>query len=170
MDELIWVRRFFRSWPERIPAHLANTPFHRIAAHVDSTSLQPEQRLMKRVLDRTDAGDEEMELAQLWPVWAKFAESQSKGAYKKMRLACRHNRHRAEPFLMLGLAALLQEDRRTALKALRHAKRNDPRYPAIHDLLANFGRRKDPVLKFLDRQNPINVVLGKARHRLSTRT
>ena len=36
-------------------------------------------------------------------------------------------------------------------------------HPRINEILDNIGRRRRPVLGFLARENPINVLLGKLR-------
>ncbi len=57
-------------------------------------------------------------------------------------------------------------NRRAALDALNRALTWDPQYGPAWELRQKMGIRKRPVLPFLPRSHPINVWLGKIRHRL----
>ncbi|NJN64385.1 MAG: hypothetical protein HC882_05540, partial [Acidobacteria bacterium] len=37
----------------------------------------------------------------------------------------------------------------------------------LHGLRASMGKRREPPLTFLDRSHPLNVLLGRVRHKLT---
>jgi len=71
------------------------------------------------------------------------------------------------PELVLNQArthlALGQRDR--VLRALQRGLEATPGDPALEAALQAMGRRRRPVLPFLSRGNPLNVWLGRLRHR-----
>lgn len=80
-------------------------------------------------------------------------------------------KQRDQPELYLNLAEVYRlagenedaiETLTTGLKLTRH----DARLSAA---LEKMGRRRSPVLSFLDRKNFLNVQLGKLRHQISSR-
>jgi len=60
--------------------------------------------------------------------------------------------------------ALGQRDR--AFRALLRGVEASPEDRALQEALASLGRRRRPVLPFLQRSNPLNRLLGQLRHRL----
>jgi hypothetical protein len=73
-----------------------------------------------------------------------------------------------EPDNYMNLAAveLLRKNRRKAARAVREGLRLDPGHRGLHRLLQEMGRRRQPVVPFLNRNNPVNRLLGRARHQL----
>jgi len=65
----------------------------------------------------------------------------------------------AEVYLRLG-------DRKSALEAVESALRWDAHHKGAMALRRKMGVRRRPVLPFLPRSHPLNVWLGKLRHRL----
>jgi predicted Zn-dependent protease len=65
----------------------------------------------------------------------------------------------AEVYLRLG-------DRKSALEAVESALRWDAHHKGAIALRRKMGVRRRPVLPFLPRSHPLNVWLGKLRHRL----
>lgn len=63
----------------------------------------------------------------------------------------------------LGRALLAAGRRREAHQALRRGKAIEPSHVGIRRELHRMGRRRRPVLRFLSRNHPVNVILGKAR-------
>jgi tetratricopeptide (TPR) repeat protein len=59
---------------------------------------------------------------------------------------------------------LLARSRGRAVEALFEGLGHDPNHKGINRVLDNMGRRQEPVLSFLPRNNPINVYLGRKRH------
>jgi tetratricopeptide (TPR) repeat protein len=66
-----------------------------------------------------------------------------------------------EIHLNLGRVFLAANRRREAIAALHQGLRWDKRHAAILRELRSLGRRRRPVLPFLDRRHPINVMLGR---------
>jgi predicted Zn-dependent protease len=83
--------------------------------------------------------------------------------------ALRKQANLAELYLNLaevyGLSRKREDEIDTLIVGLRFT-RQDPR---LSEALEKLGRRRPPVLSFLDRRNLINVGLGKIRHQLSGR-
>ncbi len=63
----------------------------------------------------------------------------------------------------LGLIFLERNDRGSAIEQFHAGLRIQPKNLRIHRILTDIGRRRDPVLPFLARGNPINVWLGRRR-------
>ncbi|HBH61111.1 MAG TPA: hypothetical protein DDX85_05085 [Nitrospiraceae bacterium] len=68
-------------------------------------------------------------------------------------------------YLNLAKVYILAGKRKNALKVLRQATKRG-RDEQILRLIKKLGVRKQPVLPFLQRGNPINIFLGKLRHKL----
>ncbi len=69
-------------------------------------------------------------------------------------------------WLNLARACLALGYRDRALKALTRGLEIAPEDARLREEIDLFGRRRRPVLGFLDRRNPINRLLGRWRHRL----
>ena len=74
--------------------------------------------------------------------------------------------HEAENHLNLARTCLLANDRGGAVRAIRDGLRIDPQNADLRKLRHDMGVRSSPVLPFLDRNNPLNVWLGRLRHSL----
>lgn len=59
---------------------------------------------------------------------------------------------------------LLARSRARAVEALFEGLGHDPDNKPINEILDDIGRRRDPVISFLPRNNVLNVYLGKKRH------
>ncbi len=68
-------------------------------------------------------------------------------------------------YLNLGRVHLLNNDRRSAIRAFKTGLGYDPDNKEINRELVSLGVRKPPVIPFLPRSHPINKYLGKLRHR-----
>jgi hypothetical protein len=83
---------------------------------------------------------------------------------------CRHaievEFFQAENYLNLARTCLLARDRKGAVKAVRAGLKIDRNNQKLIALYKEMGIRSLPVLSFLDRSNPINVLLGRIRHAL----
>jgi hypothetical protein len=74
--------------------------------------------------------------------------------------------HEPDNHLNLARVCLLANDRRGAVKALRDGLKIDPQNAEMRKLRREIGVRSSPVIPFLDRSNPLNVLLGRIRHAL----
>lgn len=63
----------------------------------------------------------------------------------------------------VALVYLERGDRKHAVQHLHEGLRLQANDVRINELLTKIGRRRPPVIGFLARENPINVVLGKIR-------
>jgi tetratricopeptide (TPR) repeat protein len=84
------------------------------------------------------------------------------------RAAAEENR-RGEVFENLARAELKLGHRRQACDALRRGLKVDRANPALKALREEMGMRRNPVLGFLDRDNPLNRFLGKITYRSARR-
>jgi len=67
--------------------------------------------------------------------------------------------HRAN----LAMVYLERNDREKAIQTLHEGLRLQPKNRQIQKIFREIGRRRPPVLRFLPRDNPINVWLGRRR-------
>jgi hypothetical protein len=83
---------------------------------------------------------------------------------------CRHSIEvelfEPENYLNLARTCLLARDRKGAVKAVRSGLKVDRHDSKLIALYKEMGIRGLPVLSFLDRSNPLNVLLGRIRHAL----
>lgn len=66
-----------------------------------------------------------------------------------------------ELYLNLSRVMLAAGRRRDAHDALRKGLALQPGHPGIHRELARMGVRRRPILRFLSRAHPVNVLLGR---------
>jgi tetratricopeptide (TPR) repeat protein len=67
--------------------------------------------------------------------------------------------HRAN----IALVYLERSDRASAIENLHAGLRIQPNNARINEILNDIGRRKQPAISFLSRDNPLNVWLGRRR-------
>ena len=72
-----------------------------------------------------------------------------------------------ENYLNLARVYMMLKSRRKAIRAIRDGLRVDPRNRMLILLRRELGVRKKPVVPFLHRDNGINQLLGRWRHRLN---
>lgn len=68
----------------------------------------------------------------------------------------------------LALAELRAGHRRRALTALHRGLAVDPREPELLRLRSDLGTRRRPILRFLNRDHPLNRLLGRVTYRRRT--
>jgi tetratricopeptide (TPR) repeat protein len=85
-------------------------------------------------------------------------------AVKYCHLSLKVQRSNVEHYENLGKIHLLGRNRRGAVEAFFKGIEVDPDYKPINAILEKIGRRKDPVIVFLPRDNILNRYLGKRRH------
>jgi hypothetical protein len=83
---------------------------------------------------------------------------------------CRHavkiQFYEPDNFLNLARTAQLANERAEAVRAVRKGLKVDRNNLELQALYRELGIRQSPVLPFLARSNPLNLVLGKIRSRL----
>lgn len=74
-----------------------------------------------------------------------------------------------EPDNHLNLARvhLLAHNRKAAVESIGRGLKLDPHHGGLRGLRHEIGIRKRPVLRFLNRDNPLNRLLGRMRHDLA---
>jgi len=71
-------------------------------------------------------------------------------------------------YLHLGRVFLIGNRRRNAMDAFEVGLKYDRDNSELLAGIQSFGVRRSPVIPFLPRSNPINIYLGKVRHRLKS--
>ncbi len=71
-------------------------------------------------------------------------------------------------YLNLGRTYLICNQKKAAIEAFREGLKHDPKHKELQSHVTKLGRRRPPVLPFLDRSNPINKYLGKIRHKMQS--
>lgn len=78
---------------------------------------------------------------------------------------CRHaisvDPFRPENHLNLAHLCLIVGNRRGALRSLNQGLAVDPNHTGLLKLQRTLGVRRRPIIPFLDRSNPLNVILGQ---------
>ena len=67
--------------------------------------------------------------------------------------------------LLLAEVCLLRRKRKSAVDAILKGLRIDPGNVQLRRLQKRIGFRRPPVIHFLSRDNPLNWILGRRRHR-----
>jgi len=142
--------------------------------------------VLGRAIDQCRKGNWEQGL----PYLGQLAESESRSALpglfysylgygialREQRLEeglklCRHavriEFFHPENYLNLARTYLLGNDRRGAVKTVREGLKIDPNNQDLLELQKEMGKRRPPVLSFLDRNHPFNRFLGSLRHKLT---
>ena len=70
----------------------------------------------------------------------------------------------------LGRVALMVGRRGEAHRAFHKGLRVSPGHPSLSRCLRRMGRRRAPMLSFVSRGNPINVLLGRLRQQVQSGT
>ena len=79
------------------------------------------------------------------------------------RKAAQLEAYRTDVWLNLGRVALAAGRRGEAYRALEQGRLIDPTHTGIVKEIRKLGVRRPPVVAFLPRQHPVNVVLGRLR-------
>ncbi len=85
------------------------------------------------------------------------------------RLAIEKEFYNADHYANLARVWLAGRSRRRAVEALDRGLALEPGNVVLRHLAHELGQRRKPVLAFLARENPVNVTLGKVRHKLAKR-
>jgi len=85
------------------------------------------------------------------------------------RYALRVQPREADNYSNLALLCLTMNRRKQALRWLEKGLRYEPRNRRLNALRESLGLRRKPPVPFLDRSNPVNVMLGQFLHRYRQR-
>lgn len=72
--------------------------------------------------------------------------------------------YQTESYLNLARCQLLAHNKAAACDAIARGLMIDPEHPDLLALRSSLGVRKEPVLPFLERNNPLNRTLGRLRN------
>ncbi|RMH21302.1 MAG: hypothetical protein D6696_06075 [Acidobacteria bacterium] len=115
-----------------------------------------------------DARDASQELPSLFFAYLGFGMARYQGQTQQGLLLCRHalelELYQPESYYFLARAHLLAGDRRAAFDVVERGLQIDPTHEQLLKLRDQLGRRRPPVLPFLQRRHPLNRVLGRLRH------
>lgn len=73
---------------------------------------------------------------------------------------------KAEYYYNLAQVWVAGRSRRRAVEAIQRGLSVEPGHAALRELEEELGKRRQPVIRFLARDNPLNRSLGKLRHRI----
>lgn len=126
------------------------------------------------VLGRLSESDSSGELPGILYSYLGYAVARCQKRYRDGIKLCEHGIKKQfyEPdnYYNLARTRLLVEDRRRALQAIHRGLKVNSRHRGLLELRQELGRRRPPVLPFLSRNNPLNVLLGKMRHGVTTKS
>jgi len=125
---------------------------------------QPMQELKGRDLGKDDA-----ELVSLYGYCTFMCLRKRKEGIALCKKAVQLDSLNPRHHFLLGKAYLGVGTRKMAWKVFEQGLQVRPGYRPIKDAMEQMGNRKKPVLSFLPRGNPINVALGRLRHRATKR-
>lgn len=83
---------------------------------------------------------------------------------KYCQLSLKVQRSNPEHYENQARIHLLARNRSRAVDSLFDGLSHDPKNKPINDILDEMGRRREPVISFLPRDNALNIYLGKRRH------
>jgi tetratricopeptide (TPR) repeat protein len=118
---------------------------------------------------RGSAGAPPMKYLSYYGLCLAMASERVREAQEICENAVRAEFYNPELYLNLGKVYLKAGRRRPAFGAFVRGLRLNPRHAGLIRELRRLGLRLRPVLGFLDRRNPLNRLLGRARASLSTR-
>lgn len=76
--------------------------------------------------------------------------------------------YQPENFFNLARTYLLLGSRRKAVDAMEQGLKIDPTFRPLVSLKKRLGQRREPVLRFLDRDHFLNRLFGRLRHDIQT--
>lgn len=96
-------------------------------------------------------------------------QRRAKDGLKLCEHAVKVQYYQPENHLQLARVQLLMGDRKAAVGSIARGLKLDPNHRELKELRFDIGVRKRPVLPFLDRKNPLNVLLGQLRALITRR-
>jgi Flp pilus assembly protein TadD len=91
----------------------------------------------------------------------RFAEAE-----KHCQAAIDLNLSKAQFYVNMGEVYLLGGHKKLAHRMFTEADKWEKDHPQAKRFLKQMGHRRKPVVPFLDRDHPVNISLGKIRHKL----
>lgn len=123
-------------------------------------------QLLGKASRRAGEGDE---LPAVFYSYTGFGVARHQRQLAEGERLCRHavrlDPSDPEHLLLLAEVCLLRRKRKAAVDAILKGLRIDPNDPLLRRLQKRIGYRRPPVIRFLSRDNPLNWLLGRRRHR-----
>lgn len=114
-----------------------------------------------------EAGEPSDALPGLFYSYLGYGIARCQGKVKEGLKLCKHSIkvefYEPENYLNLARTCMLNKDRPGAVRAVRDGLKVDPQNLDLLTLYRDLGIRKEPVLPFLSRNNPLNQILGRIR-------
>ena len=114
-----------------------------------------------------ESGEPSDGLPGLFYSYLGYGIARCQGKVKEGLKLCKHSIkvefYEPENYLNLARTCILGKDRPGAVRAVRDGLKVDPQNLDLLTLYRDLGIRKEPVLPFLSRNNPLNQLLGRIR-------
>lgn len=112
--------------------------------------------------------DRDKALPSLYYSYAGYGAAKFDGNLKEGIKLCRHaikvDPLEPDNYLNLARVEILRHNRKTAVRALQRGLRVRPDHPRLLEFKRDIGFRRPPVIRFLSRDNRLNIWLGKHRY------
>ena len=94
------------------------------------------------------------------------AQKDFEKAEQLCHMALKLDRAEAQCYLNVAEVYMRAKRPKEAMEALREGLQRTKRDKRIADAIARLSGRRRPVFPFLEREHPVNMVLGRLRHRI----
>ena len=103
--------------------------------------------------------------------WLGYGVARFQGKHREGLRLCEHaikiQYYEADNHWNLARVHVLAANRKLAVQALERALKLDPDHEGLLALKNEIGLRRSPVFKWLDRDHPLNRLLGRLRHNMN---
>lgn len=115
-----------------------------------------------------ESGEPGSSLPGLFYSYLGYGIARCQGRIQEGRKLCEHSVkvefYESDNYLNLARTCLLAGDRPAAVRAVRGGLKVDPQNLDLLALYRELGIRQEPVITFLSRRNPLNMLLGRIRN------
>ena len=143
-------------------AILANDDFRQALDFFQAGNFEVAGVFFNDLLEEEAFHDDDVRLCRSWLGLAQVLDGNKDGVVQ-CRIAAKEGKPPLQVFVNLARAELELGHRDKLMIALENGLQFYPDSRALNDLHGKFDRRAAPAVKFLDRDNPINRVLGEMK-------
>jgi hypothetical protein len=115
-----------------------------------------------------ESGEPGLALPGLFYSYLGYGIARCQGKVKEGLKLCEHSVkvefYESDNYLNLARTCLLAKDRTGAVRAVRGGLKVDPQNLDLLALYRELGIRQEPIIAFLSRGNPLNMLLGRIRN------
>lgn len=115
-----------------------------------------------------ESGEPGSALPGLFYSYLGYGIARCQGKIQEGRKLCEHSVkvefYESDNYLNLARTCLLAKDRPGAVRAVRGGLKVDPQNLELLVLYRELGIRQEPMIAFLSRGNPLNMLLGRIRN------